>query len=50
MLAAVDLDDQPLLATDEIDDVGADRLLTHEFMAHQAARAKATPKTKLRFG
>ena len=33
MLAAIDLDHQPLLTTDEIDNVGSNRFLTHKFEA-----------------
>ena len=35
MLATVNLDDQPFLSTDEINDVPSDRLLTDEFMPAQ---------------
>jgi hypothetical protein len=31
VLAAVDLDNEPLLSTDKIYDIRPDRLLTHEF-------------------
>ena len=31
VLAAVDLDDEPLLSTDKIYDIRPDRFLTHEF-------------------
>src|SRR5262249_5855323 len=50
MLAAVDFDDEPLLAADEVDNIGSDRLLTHEFVTHQGACAQMTPQTKLRLG
>jgi hypothetical protein len=43
MLPAIHLDNESLLATDKIDNVGSDRFLTNEFMAHQAARAQVTP-------
>jgi hypothetical protein len=46
MLPAIHFDDEPLLATSEIDDVGPDSFLTNEFVAHQAAGAKVTPQTK----
>jgi hypothetical protein len=39
MLAAVDLDNEPLLAADEVHNVGSDGFLTDEFVAHQGARA-----------
>jgi len=49
VLAAINLDDEPLLAADEIDDVRSDRLLTDEFVTHQGARAQAIPETQLGF-
>jgi hypothetical protein len=47
MLAAIDLDDEPLLAADKIDDVPADRLLTDEFVPAQRSRTKVSPKLSL---
>jgi hypothetical protein len=46
MLTAIHFDDEPLLATSEIDDAGPDWFLTNEFVAHQAACPKVTPQTK----
>jgi hypothetical protein len=43
MLPAIDLDDQPLLATDEIDDVRSEALLADEFRAAELPRAQAGP-------
>jgi len=31
VLASIDLDDDPFLSTDKVDDIRPDRLLTHEF-------------------
>src|SRR5690242_9248634 len=50
MLAAVDLDNEPLLAANEVHNVGSDGFLTDEFVAHQGARAQVTPQAKLRLG
>jgi hypothetical protein len=50
MLSAVDLDHQVLFATDEIDNVGPDRLLPDELVAAQAAGADAIPELLLRVG
>jgi hypothetical protein len=35
VLAAIDLDDKPVLSTDKIDHVRSDRLLTHKFESAQ---------------
>ena len=48
VLAAVDLNDKPLLSTDKIRDIRPDRLLTHEFESAKRAGAKVSPK--LSFG
>jgi hypothetical protein len=44
MLAAIDLDDKPFLATDEIKDIPSDRLLTDEFVSAQGPRPNVSPK------
>src|SRR5208282_931649 len=44
VLAAVHLDDEPLLPTNEIDDVRTDRLLTHELESAKRTRTKITPE------
>jgi hypothetical protein len=44
MLAAIDLDHQPLLSTNKIDDTRPDRLLTHEFESSKRSSTKVTPK------
>jgi len=44
MLSTIDLDDKALFATDEIDKVGTDWNLTHEFMPAKRACAQAVPK------
>ena len=49
MLAAVDLDDKPLLSADKVDDLRTDRLLTDELVAAQASRAELAPETKFGF-
>ena len=48
VLAAIDLDDEPLLPTDKIHDIRPDRLLTHEFESAERPRTKVAPK--LSFG
>ena len=44
VLAAIDLDDEPLLSTNKIDDIWPDRLLTHEFESAERPRTKVSPK------
>ncbi len=50
VLTAINLDDEPLLAADEIDDVWSDGFLTNEFVPHQRTRAQAVPEAALGFG
>jgi hypothetical protein len=47
VLPTIGLDDEALLATDEIDDVGADRLLADEFMAVELARSQPILQSQL---
>lgn len=48
MLATVDFHDQAPVATDEVDRVGSDRLLSNEFVSIEPSSAKAIPKRPLR--
>ena len=47
VLPTVDLDDQPLLSTDEIYDIRPERLLTHEFESAERPGTKISPKLSL---
>jgi len=49
MRRTVRLDDECGLATDEIHEIGSDRLLPDEFEPVEAARAQAAPKQALGF-
>jgi hypothetical protein len=44
MLTAVEFYDQPALATDEVDDIRPDRLLTNELMSGELAVVEPVPK------
>src|SRR5207237_1680590 len=48
MLSAIDLDDQPLLAADEIDVITSDRLLASELEPAKPAIAQLQPKYPFR--
>jgi len=43
VLSAIDLNDQPLFATNEVNGVRADRFLPDKFVASESARANAIP-------
>jgi len=45
MLAAIDLNDKPSFAAYEVNDIGPDRLLPHEFKPAQRTGAKALPQS-----
>jgi hypothetical protein len=47
MLAAVDLDDQSLLATDKIHDVRSDWILANEFRVIDLTRTQPVPEASL---
>jgi hypothetical protein len=46
MLSAVHLDDQPMLATDKINDIWTNRLLSDELVSDRT-RPQAIPKSQL---
>jgi len=50
VLAAIDLDDQASLATNEIADIRTDRLLTNELAAGELSAPKVPPEFGLRVG
>jgi hypothetical protein len=50
MLAAIDFDDQPQLATDEVDDITSDRILTDELFAFDLTGTQAVPQPLLSIG
>ncbi len=50
MLPAVDFDDQPRGKTDEVDDVGTDRLLPSELTAGKSMRTQIPPQDALGTG
>lgn len=50
MLKAVQFDDQFLIRTDKIDDIGTDRNLTSKLVAVQEAIADMRPEDRLRVG
>ena len=50
VLTAIDFDDETLFTANEIDDVGADRLLTDEFVPIERAGAQAIPQARFGFG
>ena len=43
MLSAIDLDNEPLLAADKIDEIRADRLLARKLQAGETAVAQRQP-------
>jgi hypothetical protein len=50
MLAAVDFDNQATLHADEVDDIGADRVLPTKLHSDRAMRPEVTPETPLCVG
>jgi hypothetical protein len=50
VLTAIELDDQPFFATDEVDNVGPDRLLTDELVSVDGARTQTVPEAALHIG
>jgi hypothetical protein len=50
VLSAVEFDEQPLFAADEIDDIRSDRLLSNELISFEASRSLTLPESQLRFG
>jgi hypothetical protein len=50
VLATIQLNNQSRLHADEIHDIGTDRLLTSEFMAHQLAVTQTRPKHSFHVG
>jgi hypothetical protein len=50
MLTSINFDDQARLEADEVDDVGADRVLSAKLRSHHAMRSQLVPQTLLCIG
>lgn len=48
VLPAIDLDNEASLPADEIDDIGADRLLANKLKSAKGSRTKVTPEFQFR--
>ena len=50
VMAAIDLDDEALLETDEVDDLGPDRMLSAEATCAEPTTAQLRPQNAFRVG